>query len=104
MHSTSPSRATCRGPPTTPYQRDPCSLSLGDRTNGIQIARAETEQDHEDQSRRCEPESDYPEDLGLHEVNRDGDVTNADTTRLLALSSGTETTRAWVNYSLAARA
>ena len=45
----------------------------------------------------------HPEDLSLHDVNRDGDVTTADRGRLLELFAGTETTRAWLNYSLPAR-
>jgi len=35
---------------------------------------------------------------------RDADVTNKDKKRLLELFDGTDTTRAWLNYSLPARA
>ena len=45
----------------------------------------------------------YPEDLSLHDINRDGAVTAADRGRLLELFSGTDTTRAWLNYTLPPR-
>ena len=43
------------------------------------------------------------EDLTLHDINRDGVVTNEDLARLTQLFNGTDTTRAWINYSLPAR-
>ena len=42
----------------------------------------------------------YPQDLSLHDINRDGDVTLADLSRLSELLEGTHTTQPWDNYSL----
>jgi len=45
----------------------------------------------------------YPVNLSLHDINRDGQVTVADKTRLEELLHGINTTRAWNNYELPAR-
>ena len=42
-------------------------------------------------------------DLSLYDINRDGDVTSAYLARLQELLQGTNTTRAWNNYTLLAQ-